>query len=135
LLEKILFKKYNSDNNDNTKNVPKSKNIKELFKKYLYYLKLYSPYLNIKKENNIFNKTQKTDSFKITSFDDSKTIKIFNSNISSINNIHDINNNSNFIINGYPIGNQSQNAQNFILNLLNSNSFIQGNNQNSFYNI
>lgn len=137
LLEKIMFKKYNSDNSDNTKNVHKSKNIKELFKKYLYYLKVYSPYLNIKKENCIFNKIQKTDSFKITTFDDSKTIKIFNSNISSINNMHDINNNSNFILNGYPIGNQRQNAQNFILNLLNnnSNSFIQGNNQNSLYNI
>ena len=135
LLEKILFKKYN---NDNTKNLHKSKNIKELFKRYLYYLKLYSPYLNIKKDNYIFNKIQKTDSFKINTFDDSKTIKIFNCNISSISKMHDINNNSNFILNGYSIANHRQNAQNFILNLLknnNSNSFIQGNNPNSFYNI
>ena len=132
LLEKIFLKRNNSDNNKDKK-IHKSENIKELFKKYLYYLKIYSPYLILKKENNIFNKIQKTDSFKIFSLND----KFYN-NINNVNNIHDINNNSNVFLNGYTLINQRQNMQNLILNLLNknnSNSFLYGNNQNFITNI
>ena len=96
-------------------------------------MKIYSPYLILKKENNIFNKIQKVDSFKIFSLND----KFYN-NINNVNNIHDINNNSNVFLNGYTLINQRQNMQNLILNLLNknnSNSFLYGNNQNFITNI
>ena len=58
-LKKIIKNNNNTINNSNNSQ-KKSKNIKELFKKYLYYLKIYSPYVFIK--GNI---TEKVHSFEI----------------------------------------------------------------------
>ena len=136
IFEKILLK-INNANKEINKINPKSESIYELFKKYLYHLKIYSPYLGIKKENNIVNKVKKNDSFKIKKIDDSINRNFFNY---KINNIYDIYNNSNIIMNGYSVINQRPNTQNLIFNLLNnnnSNSFLYGRNkifENKFYN-
>jgi len=70
----------------------KPKNIKELFKYYLYYLRIYSPYVTIKNEKilNIYKlKYQRIDSFKI---ERNKTINNNRIEIYSF-----INNNSGFL--------------------------------------
>lgn len=61
--------------------------MKELLKKYLYYLHIYSPYVTIKG-----NRTEKVHSFKIGSINiNNNKIEIYNSNINNINNIRNIN--------------------------------------------
>lgn len=88
ILQKILFN--NKDNNNigiHCYDKTKSQNLKELLKKYLYYLHIYSPYVTIKG-----NRTEKVHSFKIGSINVSNNkIEIYNSNINNINNIHNIN--------------------------------------------
>ena len=86
ILQKILFN--NNDNNGiHCYDKTKSQNLKELLKKYLYYLHIYSPYVTIK--GNI---TEKVHSFKIGSINATNNkIEIYNSNINNINNIHNIN--------------------------------------------
>ena len=60
-MQKILFN--NNDNNGiHCYDKTKSQNLKELLKKYLYYLHIYSPYVTIKG-----NRTEKVHSFKIGS--------------------------------------------------------------------
>ena len=60
----ILKKKFNHNivkkSNKDMKRIKKSKSLKELFKKYLYHLKIFSPYVSIKNNNNIF-KWEKID--------------------------------------------------------------------------
>ena len=80
LIQKILnFQRENHIN----KEKKKSNNLKELFKKYLYHLKIYSPYLTIKNNNNINNEIESIESI--------KKDNIFNNNIRDlfINNNND----------------------------------------------
>lgn len=71
----ILKKKFNHNivkkSNKDMKRIRKSKSIKDLFIKYLYHLKIFSPYASIKNNNNIF-KWEKID-FK---FNNNKKIDI-----------------------------------------------------------
>lgn len=126
-LEKLIKRK-----NENKTNISpqKSKNIKELFKNYLYYLRIYSPYLPLKNENNRFNKIQKTESFNIINLIDNNKKEILNYGINNINNINGININSNTFLSRFPIISQRQDMNPFALNFLNnssSNSFFYGN--------
>ena len=52
----------------------KSKDLKELFKKYLYYLKIYSPYIIINNKNNKYYINEKVESFQINSINNPKKI-------------------------------------------------------------
>lgn len=109
-IQKII--KKNEENRKNSIKYPKSKNLKELFKNYLYYLKIYSPFVSI--EIN-YSKTLKVDKSE-------NTKKSF----INYNNIKDIlsNNNDNFENtfedNYFFI--QKQNMGSLELNLNNNNS-------------
>lgn len=82
LLLKILLNK----NGTISCNKTKSKDLKELLKKYLYYLHIYSPYVTIKGV-----RTEKVHSFKIGSLNmNNNKIEIYNHNI-NIENINNIN--------------------------------------------
>ena len=116
-IEKLLKKK---DENKIKSSTYKSKNIKELFNKYLYYLRIYSPYLSINNNNNTYNKIEKTESFKISNLNEKIKNDMFNFN-NNFNNIQSANNNS--FLNGFPIISQRQDMQNFIFNLMNNNSY------------
>ena len=60
-LEKFLKKKEKNKINKSN-NLKKPRNIKELFQKYLYHLKIYSPYISIINNKNIYiNKKEKED--------------------------------------------------------------------------
>jgi hypothetical protein len=86
ILQKILFNNNDNNNGINCYDKNKSQNLKELLKKYLYYLHIYSPYVTIKG-----NRTEKVHSFKIGSINVSNNkIEIYNSNINNINNINNI---------------------------------------------
>lgn len=87
LLQKILL----NNNGVNCCNYTKSHNLKELLKKYLFYLHIYSPYVKIKG-----NRAEKVHSFKIESINISNNnkIEIYNSSINNINNNSCINNES-----------------------------------------
>ena len=116
ILEKILKRnivskvhKYNC-----TKNV---KNLYELFNKYLYYLKIYSPYVNIdslirkkyeKEENSVDN---------INTTDKKYVQEIFNNNINIQNNI-----NNESIVEEFSISNTRNDFPVFDFNLSNNNS-------------
>ena len=115
-IEKLLKRK---DENKIKSSTYKSKNIKELFNKYLYYLRIYSPYLSIN-NNNTYNKIEKTESFKIINLNEKIKKDIFNFN-NNFNNIQSANNNS--FLNGFPFISQRQDMQNFIFNLMNNNSY------------
>jgi len=135
-IEKLLKRKDEKKLNSSTK---KSKNIKELFNKYLYYLRIYSPYLSINNNNNSLNTIQKTESFKIININENNKKDIFSLN-NNFNNIHAINTNSNNFLNGLPIFSQRQDMQNFVFNLMNNNSFsnsffYRGQNINNFIEI
>ena len=62
---KLLLEKIIKKNNDNQagmrKNTGNIKNINELFNKYFYYLRIYSPYVNIENNTFIKQKTEKTE--------------------------------------------------------------------------
>ena len=103
LIEKILRKKGESKVQKFTKNV---KNINELFNRYLYYLKIYSPYVNI--DNLIKQKNDKEETLSVDNIntDQKETketivnnINIIQSNINSENDFEELslfNNNDNF---------------------------------------
>ena len=63
IIEKML-KMKNEDKKFKNK---KSKNINELFNKYLYHLKIYSPYVDLEKQNSNISgyRFDKTESIKI----------------------------------------------------------------------
>jgi len=90
--QNIIFRKIiKNQNNKINKNHEKSKNLKELFRRYLYFLKIYSPRFMLqnmdKKESYM---TEKVDSF---TFGNAGTIKKdTTTNINNFNNIHNINN-------------------------------------------
>ena len=86
LIQKIL--NFQRENNIN-KEKKKSNNLKELFKKYLYHLKIYSPYLTIKNNNNI--------NYEIESIESIKKDNIFNNNIRDLFNNHNNDNSESFL--------------------------------------
>ena len=86
LIQKILnFQRENNINNEKKK----SNNLKELFKKYLYHLKIYSPYFTIKNNNNII--------YEIESIESIKKDNIFNNNIRDLFNNHNNDNSESFL--------------------------------------
>ena len=86
LIQKILnFQRENHIN----KEMKKSNNLKELFKKYLYHLKIYSPYFTIKNNNNI--------NYEIESIESIKKDNIFNNNIRDLFNNHNNDNSESFL--------------------------------------
>ena len=103
LIEKILKKKSESKVQKFTKNV---KNLNELFNRYLYYLKIYSPYVNI--DNLIKQKNDKEETISVDNIntDQKETkesiinnINIIQSNINNENDLEEIslfNNNDGF---------------------------------------
>ena len=86
LIQKIL--NFQRENNIN-KEKKKSNNLKELFKKYLYHLKIYSPYFTIKNNNNI--------NYEIESIESIKKDNIFNNNIRDLFNNHNNDNSESFL--------------------------------------
>jgi hypothetical protein len=87
LLEKIL--KKSNEKEMNIKKNPKSvKNLNELFNKYLYFLRIYSPYVSI--ENNYFIK-QKAKMEETDNTNENEKNDYFNKNITDIK----VNNNDN----------------------------------------
>ncbi len=86
LIEKILKKQSESKVQKYTTNI---KNLNELFSRYLYYLKIYSPYVNI--DNLIKQKTDKEETLSADNINtDQKETKE-----SVINNINIIQSNTN----------------------------------------
>ena len=122
-IEKLLKRKDEYKLNSSIK---KPKNIKELFNKYLNYLRIYSPYLYKNNNNNSLNKIQKIESFRIINLNENNKKDIFNLQ-NNFNNIQAISNPNSFL-NGLPIISQRQDMQNFVFNLMNNNSY-----SNSFF--
>ena len=126
LLEKII--KYKNKNRK--KNIPtpkknkKSENLKELFRKYLYYLKIYSPYIIIKNKNNNIYKPEKVESFKIENVAIKKEMP---TSINNINNINNINVNMDSFFDEPSFINANKDMKSFDFNL-------HGNCSNSFFN-
>ena len=86
LIQKTMnFQRENHIN----KEKKKSNNLKELFKKYLYHLKIYSPYFTIKNNNNI--------NYEIESIESIKKDNIFNNNIRDLFNNHNNDNSESFL--------------------------------------
>ena len=85
LIEKILKKQCESKEQKCMKNI---KNLNELFNRYLYYLKIYSPYVNI--DNIIKQKTEKEETLSVdnvnTDQKETKETVIDNINIIQCNN-------------------------------------------------
>ena len=84
LLEKILKKTTENESEMVIKKKPKNvKNLNDLFNKYLYFLRIYSPYVSI--ENNCFikqkTKKEETDN---TNENENEKNDYFNSNITNI---------------------------------------------------
>jgi hypothetical protein len=104
LIEKILKKKSESKVQKFTKNV---KNLNELFNRYLYYLKIYSPYVNIDKLIKQKNDKEETLSVDNINTDQKETketiinnINFIQSNINKENDFDEIslfNNNDSFL--------------------------------------
>ena len=123
-----IFKQNNTNKTNINSNNKAVSNLKELFQKYLYYLKIYSPYLNINKNNNKNEyKIYKTESFNIINNNNRNNCKInnFSDNYNYLYNLNLNGNNGNFY-GGYHILNHRQDINtSFVLNLLNnySNSF------------
>lgn len=93
---KILLNKFLNNIVNKKTNITeqKSKNIKELFKKYLYYLHIYSPFVTFKNQNiNLWKK--KVESFSIYNENNKNNrnnhIEMFNYNINNISFIQRIN--------------------------------------------
>ena len=114
LFQKVLMLK-SKKNIKKVVNFKKTKNLKELFTKYLYYLKIYSPYADIiKKKNNIY-KEEKVESFNLIKINNTKK-DIFN----NLNNIKNININNENIFEEFE--NKNQELKFFDVNYLNINS-------------
>ena len=114
IIEKIL-KKKNEEKNFKNKKTNKSKNINELFNKYLYHLKIYSPYVTLEKQDSNISgyRFDKTEIFKIKNinYNNIKNI-ITNNNINIGNNFEDI-----------ILLNPRNNINSIDLNTYNNNSF------------
>ena len=87
--QSIIFSKI-IKNQNNIKNHDKSQNLKELFRRYLYFLKIYSPLFMLKNfDSKKIYQTEKVDSF---TFGNIGIFKKETTNINNFNNIHNINN-------------------------------------------
>ena len=86
LIQKIL--NFQRENNIN-KEKKESNNLKKKKKKYLYHLKIYSPYFTIKNNNNI--------NYEIESIESIKKDNIFNNNIRDLFNNHNNDNSESFL--------------------------------------
>ena len=69
ILTKLMKKKVGNKINYIEK---KPKDIKELFKKYLYFLKIYSPYVIMEGKNNKYYKSERVESFQIDNINNNK---------------------------------------------------------------
>lgn len=89
--QSIIFKKIiKNQNNKIIKSNEKSQNVKELFRKYLYFLKIYSPRFMLEDmDKKEIYQTEKVDSF---TFGNAGVLKKETTNINNFNNIHNINN-------------------------------------------
>ncbi len=89
--QSIIFKKIiKNQNNKIIKSNEKSQNLKELFRKYLYFLKIYSPRFMLEDmDKKEIYQTEKVDSF---TFGNAGVLKKETTNINNFNNIHNINN-------------------------------------------
>ena len=118
IFEKFIKKKDKTEN----KKLNKIKNLKELFTKYLYYLKIYSPYLMV--TNDIKYISEKVESFKIDNTTNKKIILIKNFNNYNNNNTNNNSNggNQDSFFNGISFLSYKQYNQSFDLNLPNFNS-------------
>jgi len=83
------------------KKCQKSKNLGELFRKYLYHLKIYSPFLVFKKDNNSTYKIEKVEKVNF----DSKLETELNGNLDYSNT------NMNSLFNDYNFGYQKQDTK------------------------
>ena len=84
-LNKFLkFLDRNNQKSNNIKKTHKSKNIKEFFQKYLYRLKIYSPYINVKNYNNNTYEITKKESEEKDTFNNFNIKDILNANIENI---------------------------------------------------
>ena len=83
------------------KKCQKSKNLGELFRKYLYHLKIYSPFLVFKKDNNSTYKIEKVEKVNF----DSKLENELNGNLDNSNT------NMNSLFNDYNFGYQRQDTK------------------------
>ena len=96
---KLLLKKLmkNSEGQTNTKKNPKNvKNLNDLFNKYLYFLRIYSPYVSIENKDIIKQKTEKEDEENQGKTRDNDEKDPFNNIINIRANAH-ANNNDTFI--------------------------------------
>ena len=122
LFEKML--KYDGKNKTNEmKKIKKSKNIYEFFKKYLYHLKIYSPYVKLNNDNT-YN-IEKIESFTLGQSEK----EIFNNNINNINTIH-VNNDA--FLEECPFISQRQHIKSFDLINFNNTTNSIFNNYNEY---
>ena len=118
IFEKFIKKKGKTEN----KKRNKIKNLKELFTKYLYFLKIYSPYLMVTNDINYIS--EKVESFKIDNTNNKKIILIKNFNNYNTNNTNNNSNggNQDSFFNGISFLSYKQYNQSFDLNMPNFNS-------------
>ena len=115
LFQKLLSLK--SENNiKKVEKIEKTNNLKDLFIKYLYHIKIYSPYINFENKNYNNYKQEKVASILFGKIDNTKK-DIFNNSLNSIKNIR-INNNIFF----EELENKNQDLKTFDFNYLNINS-------------
>ena len=88
IIQKILKLKDINNKINNNKKLSKSRNIKELFKKYLYHLKIYSPFITINK-NNIIEENKKKESIKKDNIKYNNIDDLFINNNSNTENFED----------------------------------------------
>ena len=122
LLQKILNQKKNKETVVNLNN-KKIRNLKELFQKYLYFLRIYSPYLTINNKFTNKYKIHKAESFSI------KNINNINNNYNYLDGLSASNNYNNFY-KDFQFLNDRQIINNYACKLLDQNCF---NYFNSFY--
>ena len=84
LLEKIL--KKNNDNQASSKSSKTVKNLNDLFNKYLYFLKIYSPYVSIENNSNIKQKKENVEKIRENEKKDMFNVAIPNIKINANNN-------------------------------------------------
>ena len=121
LLKKIIEKKSKNKNINLKK---KSENIKELLKRYLYYLHIYSPFVSITNQNKNIYKIDKISSFLIENLKDNKN-EIYNTN--NIDSNHSFG--DGVFYDEFPIINNSNN----FIKILDINYLYNNSSSNSFY--
>ena len=107
IIGKILQKR--EENNNKKNEINKSTNLKELFKKYLYYLKIYSPFISIDNNSTSLSKEAKAEHTRNNTINYNEIKDISSNNVDKIENIYEDN----------ELLNQKQNTWNLDLNLNN----------------